>query len=312
MFNEEIKRRYINENKARNLNLERQAEVLFNRCEAYEERIDKDICCFNTTDIIGLFKSYNTVSLESLMNAKSQYKIYTDWCIANKILVRDRQNHFREINNEMLRQCLNYYLKSQRVITREYILDNWDALLNPAERFILLGVFEGIGCNTNIAYKDFEDLTLSQFDTENGVLRLEGRAIRYSKELYHIAQEASDTYETIAYDRRGVERHIKLIDTDTIVKPAKNARSCDYRNIMIKKMQKIKVALNNPVISFQTLKESGRIEMINGLVKRGMTIEAALSDAEVINTYGRMPAKKRYISNYYNSSGGKPTVLTVG
>ncbi|MBP5565627.1 MAG: hypothetical protein J6X45_07910, partial [Lachnospiraceae bacterium] len=233
MFNEEIKRRYINENKARNLNLERQAEVLFNRCEAYEERIDKDICCFNTTDIIGLFKSYNTVSLESLMNAKSQYKIYTDWCIANKILVRDRQNHFREINNEMLRQCLNYYLKSQRVITREYILDNWDALLNPAERFILLGVFEGIGCNTNIAYKDFEDLTLSQFDTENGVLRLEGRAIRYSKELYHIAQEASDTYETIAYDRRGVERHIKLIDTDTIVKPAKNARSCDYRNIMI-------------------------------------------------------------------------------
>ena len=39
--------------------------------------------------------------------------------------------------------------------------------------------------------------------------------------------------------------------------------------------------------------------MINKLVEEGMTREQAMDDKEVVNTYGVMPAKKRYISNYF-------------
>lgn len=299
MYNEEIKRRYINENKNRNLNLEKQCIILFNRCQPYEESADKDIACFSTAEILECFQAFNTVSLESLLNARSQYKIYTDWCIANNILVKDRQNHFREINTEMLKGCLNSYFKDKRVITRDYLLSNMDTLLNPGEKFVLLGLFEGIGSNTNIAYKDFENLTIECFDTETHQLRVGNRLIKYSQELYKLAKEAANTYDNVVYDKNGNERHVKLADDDRIVKPASNASTFDYRNIIMKKLQKIKKALNNPVLNIQALKESGRIDMINKLVKEGMTREQAMDNKDVINTYGVMPAKKRYISNYF-------------
>ena len=112
--------------------------------------------------------------------------------------------------------------------------------------------------------------------------------IDFSDELYTIAKEAADTFETIVYDKNGNERHVPLAPDDygIIVKPARNVRSYDYRNIIVKKMQKIKEAYNNPIINMQTLKESGRIEMINKLVASGMTVEAAMEDKRVINTYG--------------------------
>lgn len=304
MYNEAIKRKYIEENKYRNLNLEKQCEIFFNRCEPYEKRLNKDISSFSTMEIMECFKAFNTVSLESLMNAKSQYKIYTDWCINNKDVAYtievDYQNHFREINTEMLKRCLNYYLKTKRIITRSFILNNWNVLLNPSEKFIMLGIFEGIGANTNIAYKDFEGLKLSDFDTDTHELHLKDRAIRFSDELYAVAKESANTFENEVYDKNGKLRHIKLIEDSEglIIKPGVNARSYDYRNIIIKKMMKIKDAFNNHVINIQTLKESGRIDMINRLIKSGMTREEAIADKEVINTYGVMPAKKRYFSNF--------------
>jgi len=305
MYNEELKKKYIEDNKFRNLNLEKQCEVLFKRCQPYEERLNKDISCFSTLEIIECFKSFNTVSLESLMNAKSQYKIYTDWCINHEgtnITVETKyQNHFREVNLEMLKRCLNYYLMTKRVITRDYILNNWDVLLNPVEKFIMLGIFEGIGANTNIAYKDFEGLTIDNFDTKTHKLKLKDRLINFSNELYQVAKESADATELLVYAKSGREMHIRLTsDRDgLIVKPACNAKSFDYRNILLKKMQKIKDAFDNYIITLQLLKESGRIEMINKLVATGMTIEDALSDKEVVNTYGAVTAKKRYISNYF-------------
>lgn len=304
MYNEAIKRRYIEENKYRNLNLERQCEILFNRCEPYEERLKKDIACFSMPEIIECFKGFNTVSLESLMNAKSQYKIYTDWCISVKDLSFNAelgyQNHFREINTEMLKRCLNYYLKTKRVITRDYILNNWDVLLNPSEKFIILGLFEGIGANTKVAYQDFDMLTINNFNPETHKLHIRDRVIDFSNELYEVAKEAADTFENIVYNKNGNEMHIKLMPDDygIIVKPACNARSVDYRNILIKKMQKIKDAFGNYMINLQTLKESGRIDMVNRLVAGGMNIEAAFMDKRVVTTYGAVPAKKRYFSNF--------------
>lgn len=201
----------------------------------------------------------------------------------------------------MLKRCLNYYLKTKRIITRDYIINNWDVLLNPAEKFIILGLFEGIGANRKIAYKDFEGLTIDCFDTETHKLHLGHRMINYSNRLYEIAKESADTFENIVYTKNGDEKHIKLKEDKDgiIVKPGCNARTYEYRNIINKKILRIREAFNNPLISLQILKESGRIEMINKLVATGMTIEAAMEDKEVINTYGVMPAKKRYISNYF-------------
>ena len=77
---------------------------------------------------------------------------------------------------------------------------NWDVLLNPAEKFIILGLFEGIGANTKIAYKDFDGLTIDLFDIKSHKLHLNNRLIDFSDELYTIAKEAADTFETIVYD----------------------------------------------------------------------------------------------------------------
>ena len=299
MFNEDVKTIYIEANTTRNKSLKNNATILFNRCAAYEQRLNKDISCFSTSEIVDCLKSFNSVSLESLMNARSQYKLYTDWCINNHVFTKDYQNHFIEINNDMLKPCLNDFMKEHRVITREYILNNLDNLINPAERFILLGLFEGIGAGSKIAYKEFENIRIEMFNTETHQIEFENRVIKYSNELYQIAREAANTYDTITYTKNGGEKHIKLMDDERIIKPAINARTYDYRNIIDKKLRKIKEGLNNPAINMQSLKESGRIEMVKKLMEKGLSLSEALSDKEVINTYGPQPAKKRYISNYF-------------
>ena len=164
----------------------------------------------------------------------------------------------------------------------------------------MLGLFEGIGANTKVAYKDFEGLTIHNFDIETHKLHIKDRTIDFSDELYEVAKEAADTLENIVYTKNGKEMHVKLMQDDVglIVKLACNAKSTDYRNILIKKMAKIKDAFGNYMINLQTLKESGRIDMVNRLVAGGMNIEAAFMDKRVIETYGGVPAKKRYFSNY--------------
>ncbi len=233
------------------------------------------------------------------MNARSQYKIYTEWCIANQLFVKDRQNHFKEITDDMLKQCINEYQKERSVVTRDYIVGEWDCLLNPVEKFILLGLYEGIGSDPKVGYKDFENLRKECFDRETHELQLYNRVIKYSEQLYELAKEAVNTYELIVYDKSGNERSYKLLDDDRIVKPGGNATTCNYRNIIGKKIAKIKRELNNPAINIQSLKESGRIDMIKRKMAEGKTLEEALSDPDVVNTYGRILSKKRYISNYF-------------
>ncbi len=142
---------------------------------------------------------------------------------------------------------------------------------------------------------------MDSFNTETHKLILtEDHTIRYSEELYKIAQESADTYENIIYDKHGNERRVKLLENDRrIIKPAANARVGDYKNIINKKLVKIKMELNNPAITLNALKESGRREMVDYLVKGGMTVDGALLDEVVIETYGYTQARKRWISKYY-------------
>lgn len=142
---------------------------------------------------------------------------------------------------------------------------------------------------------------MDSFNTETHKLILtENHTIRYSEELYKIAQESADTYELITYDKNGNERRIKLLENDRrVVKPAANAKVGDYKNIINKKLTKIKTELNNPAITINALKESGRREMVDYLVKGGMTVDGALLDDIVIETYGYTQARKRWISKYY-------------
>jgi hypothetical protein len=53
----------------------------------------------------------------------------------------------------------------------------------------------------------------------------------------------------------------------------------------IMELGKIKMELNNPAITLNALKESGRREMVDYLVKGGMTVDGALLDEAVIETY---------------------------
>ena len=299
MYNEEVKERYIVENETRNKALRNQATILFNRCEPIETELDKDVATLTTPEIIKCFKSFNTVSLESLMNARSQYKLYTDWCIRNHIVTKDYQNHFNEISNDILKKCFNGYLLEQRNINRDYIYRYMDTLLNPAEKFVVLGLFEGIGANTKVAYSDFMELRIEDFDTEAHKLRLGNRLIAYSQKLYDLAIESANTYETVVYDKNGEERRIKLREgDDRIIKPACKSDGRNYKNIIEGKLVKIKKAYENPVLNIQTLKEAGRREMIEKLIREGKTEEEAFADPQMLMTYGAV-SRKRYKLNYY-------------
>ena len=103
----------------------------------------------------------------------------------------------------------------------------------------------------------------------------------------------------MTYGKNGQPRYIKFETTDNIVKFAARVMTYNYKMLMNKTLVKIKQELNNPAINIQSLKESGRIDMIKRKMAEGKTLEEALSDPDVVNTYGRILSKKRYISNYF-------------
>ena len=106
MFNEGQKLEYIEDNRYTNLHLEVFMPRLFGQTEPIEKRKNKDVAEWTSGEIVEYYKSLCRISLDSLANLHSQFRKYAEWCWS-KHLLQDNQNHFEEINRDILQTCLN-------------------------------------------------------------------------------------------------------------------------------------------------------------------------------------------------------------
>ena len=303
-FNEEIKQQFID-----TLDLtqypNRYWDNLFNALAPHEELLEKDLYNFTKKQIVTTYKMLNYVSYETLMVAHINLKKYILWALSQN-LVLDGQDHFEEISNTELFGCVNQLQLQQSIVTREDVVSSVRRLENYQDRFIILGLFEGIKGDK------FSDLTMakmSDIDQSNLTMKLNsGRAISISPDLLNMAENASVQTSYYVTGKDSITREQKIYG-DGIIKVLqyrydRGFTQANERQVYHVLMKSIDDFGWSGRVSTTSLHTSGMIHMVNQLAEEyGVTGEEALYNIEILQRvkqqYGFNQAlRKRFIMKY--------------
>ena len=265
MYNAERKERYINyvENVLGTVTSPGYLKTKFNNSEPYEEKLGKDLCDFSFYEITDMYSMFNLRSLESYVVLNSIYSLYTDWCLREG-LVQDQINHFKtEVKIANMEKCVNAGFIKKKVITREALLKCCNEVKNPADAYVLLGLFEGISGD---CYSDLIDLKLSDItEDESGYIAHlpSGRVVPVSKEFYNYARNANEDLEYTSYSE--TERVIQMEETGAILKRNKRTKLYDKEANGKRIYFQIKKSLAYVGLEFMlgnSVYESGRVAFV--------------------------------------------------
>lgn len=303
MYNESIKKRYIDLNPNNNLHFHRVMTNYFDRAEDSEKRYGKDLSQFTSAEIMGMYKSFCTPSLSMLVVINNQFQNYTSWYM-KEIANKDNQNHYREMRDEILMQCISLTSYNRNIVSRKQLLELIKNFQNPYEQFLYLGLFEGI---RGEQMSDFFELRISDFDKKKKTVRLPNREIPISNELIHYAEESSDTYQMYNIDGEPVTRGKLHEEDDRIIKCPKSVgfETSHYERtqLLYRIMRKTKRYDFVPKsLSITMLLESGRIELVKRKMKEQNqdSVEATIrSNWELIELiYGRIVSIPKWLLKY--------------
>ena len=217
MYNEELKRRYIEEKTESSTLPSNYLECQFNKIGVYEKELNKDVHDFTVYEIIEYYKMLSVASLEVLAVLNSHLSLYTQWCLGQSI-VKDNQNHYEEIELETMKRCLNKVLVEKKIVSREQVLAWTASLPNPKDQVVLLGLFEGM------KGKDFCDfVNLKPSDINENQLVLNNRNIDVSDELLKYIED-SIRVETYYSCSGGEIKTMPLVDRGHVIKYYPNTK----------------------------------------------------------------------------------------
>lgn len=301
MYNKERKLLFIEKNKYRNVNLEYAITNLFESIGKYEELNEKDACNFSLVEICSYYKTTGTASLESLLMNNSYLKLYTDWCISLGY-VKDNQNHYSEMNNEIfVSQCINTWIKDRQIFTRKEILDICKQLDNYGDKFIVLGLFEGV-----YGVKCCELSSANLENLKGNTLVFADRTITISDTLKSYLKEAVNQYEYIPYGTEGVREQFFYDKTDVrAIKRMYNSHGYDTPEIgrarIATRLRRINAKIGVD-LGTKSLIHSGMIDMLKGFVEKDKALDSyecmINHKKEIEARYGAIASVKRFCTKY--------------
>lgn len=294
MYNEERKLQFLKERKSE-VELSPNTEVWFESMAYFEKEYDRDICEWTSTEIIRYMKYMSTPRIQTLVIFKGSMSIYTDWCITNR-LVTDNQNHYAELTTETLCQCVDFEKLRTLLLTREELLENIRTLNNYSDRFIFLGLFEGINAQNlvNVGASDLDGNELHLHD---------GRTITISKELCHTILMAAE--ETTWVSTKIRQREYDYIPSDKII------RSIDVKNPQTNMMLLIGGRFRSALkymglpseISRKDIMEGGRLDYIKQIMqKKNLPLDNVLR-SDIRNAIETRYGKIQNLTIYENIYG---------
>lgn len=318
MYNEERKQQYLHEKSATSVLAEnlRTAMVL---AETREKEYDRDMCEWTASEIESFFKYYSSTSVQTLVQLKNSLEGYTDWCVNNG-LVRDNQNHYRDVTVEMLCNCIDLNGLKKTVMFRKDFLKEIKSLPNFRDQFLLLGLYEGISS------KYIDQIKMSDFVRDIIVLP-NGTKQTVSKELLHIAKLADEEVDCMSMGSRYKDEFgytnpgsitssarasfadsYPYMDGDTLVRdvvairrPKANPRTgIALIGIRIRQCNKF-LGVNWTIKNIQ---ESGRLQMILDLSKQfNTTPEKCITDINIRQIHESRFGKLQQVSSYLMTYG---------
>lgn len=301
MYNEDRKNRFLDES---NLYANNKSTVLrvFNKSEPFEEAQHKDICEFSAGEIISFLKYLNTGSTNTLVVIRSLMVRYTQWCLQNSLCITG-QNNWTLITQDLLFKCVNR--KKNIVLTKQEILDICNQQPNYGDKFLFLGIFEGIG-SYGREWEEIANAKLSDINLNTNTIRLcTGRELQISDRLVSFAIEASKATHIYSPDGSREYKVSPLEPNDLIVKTKirKNAEDTSYRK-GIRCFIRANKLLNSEgiVATAANIENSGKIEFVNEKAfEADMSVEDWLSVKE---------NEDEFIKRYNKYTKGRKAWLT--
>lgn len=299
-MNKERKEQYIRE-RHETVVLSTNVETIFSLAADIEDKCGRDLCEWNSDEILGFYKYYSTTSIQSLILIHNLLTTYTNWCITNG-LVADNQNHYTEIKTPELCQCVDINKLRRLIHTREEILKEIKQIPNYVDQFIILGLFEGIplskDCLASVRIQDIKGNTLTLVTGEKREL---------SNELVNIAHLAA---EEEAYTLTGVargERDFPYLPSEFIIRSYQTRRNSNPKEktklIGYYLRKALKYTDLGDEITIKMITEMGRLEMIREMMKQyNATFEEIIRNnehrRETEKVYGKIQNADTYIGVY--------------
>ena len=297
-MNEERKAQFISE-KEENVIMPTNIKNVFELAAKREEMLGRDLCEWNSEEIIDFYKYYSTSKIQSLVYIHNRLTEYTNWCISNG-LVSDNQNHYVEIKTETLCRCVDMRVLKSEIITREELLDRLNILPNYSDRYIFLGLFEGIPIKNDCL------INAKPEDISGNVLRLcDGTTRQISPELKNIMFVASEEECYVSMGKFNNELEY-MEGAGKIIRPFKTKRGTQYdmRLAVTSRMRRCSLYLQLPhTMKAKDIVESGRLHYIKGMMQRyNISFEDCINDKrrrdEHEEIYGKIQNALTYISVY--------------
>ena len=302
LYNEKRKQQYIDE-KTKDRKISFNLRDAFNTSDQYEEKLGRDICEWNTNEIIAFYKKLSTPYVQTLIVIHSALGQYTEWCLKNG-LVSDNLNHFYEISTEVVCKCADIHALKDRVFSRTQLLEELKELPNESDKFIILGLFEGIPVKDGVMNR----ITMGDLDGNNLTLRNE-MGVRIatrtiSKELRHIMENAAteSTYESMSSQHRTYPYDMRGTTVLKTILSKKNAlRNSDAQ--LATRMRKCFNFLGYEGITMKSVSESGRIQFIKEFSEKNkLPWQDVVTDSKYRSIhediYGKIQSVPVYLRTY--------------
>lgn len=297
MYNEDIKNRFIEEKNKTTILPDKVLERLFDKTEKFENEYSKDICNFTVFEIREFYKSLCVSSEASLTMTNSYLTMYTMWCL-NENLVKDNQNHFAEFGLEEILNCLNKVKEKAKIVSRETIISWCNKLPNARDKYVLLGIFEGLKSKN---FKGIIDLRYEDV-TGNQLKLSDGRVINVSDDLIrYIEMCKTETHYQGLNDVSG--KVSALIDEGYVLKRFVNSKQRPTYDLIwtqLKRILKFVEAYHG--ITIMDIQNSGKIDMIKRRSKElNMTPKEYIKSPcieEVENQFDTSIMAKRFFEKY--------------
>lgn len=299
MYNKDNKERFIS-----NIDIKQFPENywnnLFGKAAEVEEMYGKDLFNFTKKEILSFYKYLDSKSLDYLMVTNFNLIKYAQWALQETLII-DGQNHFVELVNEELADCVNKLGVDESIVTKEQFEEMLNKIHSVRDKFIMRAIFEGI---KGTKYCEIINANINDINLKNKTIKLcTGRTVNISNDLIRVAEEA--VAETSYISPNGRE-YILYGDYGIICKNVRpNMSEANQFNIINKTVRNIlnKIGASR-YITINSIYTSGLIHQINEFAKQdGCTPEEVVSNTErqkyLINQYGWVTnTRSRFLLRY--------------
>lgn len=253
------------------------------KIEDYENAINKNITAWDKEDALGFYKEQKLQYIESLYRLNATLQTFINYCMIHDYMT---ENVFFKITVKELVECLDLDTIKMKMVKRKDVLEQIKNIENPCDKFIALGLFEGIRGRNDLGILEARISDIKG----NKLTLMDGSVIDISDELKEIAIQSASTFEYIA--KGGVRSFPLEVDKDKIIKTTLrrdarvNTQNMIPGRVYLIRHLKLFGDLIGIDITPMDMLEAGRVDFIREEVKKGITVEQAAIKSE--RKYGKL------------------------